>query len=89
MTFTQNGTTVAGVYSGGTMLCGGARTDFGNGVTTNGIVNGVTVTFDIKNVHNTGTVSGSTMRGTVVTENPVGVISRFPLNGTFAATKQP
>ena len=89
LTFSQSGSTVTGTYSGGTVLCGSSSTAFGEGAITNGIVTGATVAFDINTFHHTGTVSGSTMRGTVVTTNTPYLLSRYPINGAFTAIRQP
>jgi hypothetical protein len=94
LTFTQDGTTFSGSYAGGTITCfDGTDTysgDFGSGAVVTGTLSGQTVAydFDTSDWHNSGTVEGTSMNGTVTMRisDPSG--STTILHGTWAAAKQ-
>jgi hypothetical protein len=93
MTLAQTGTTFTGAYAGGLLACAGPGGSFSEqvagGSVATGTINGNAVTFDLDNSdwHNTGTISGATMSGTVVVKINDGTTT-FTLAGEFTATRQ-
>lgn len=93
ITLAQNGTTFSGAYAGGVFSCtgpgGSISEQVAGGAVASGTINGNTVQFDIDSPdwRNTGTISGSTMSGTVVVRATDGTTT-FTLSGDFNASKQ-
>ena len=93
MTLTQSGSTFTGTYAGGTLTCtgvfGSLTQQIGSGVVANGTVSGSSVSFnfDTTDWTNTGSMSGTTMTGSLVIRVTVGATSAV-LTGTFSAAKQ-
>jgi hypothetical protein len=93
LVLTQQGTTVSGTYSGGTLMCSGGgappSSAVGSGKIAAGTASGSTVTFDIFGSawHSTGTAGGTSMSGSV-TLYVVLNSTNYTLTGTWVATKQ-
>ena len=94
MTLTQSGTTFSGtVAAGGTLTCsspsGSDTESLGNDVIANGLINGNGIQFDIgtQDLHNTGTLSGNSMSGTVTIRVATGTATII-LTGNFTAVRQ-
>ena len=92
LSLTQTGSTFTGTTTGGLISCsgpGGSASDvLGNDVVANGHIDGNAVQFDIstQDIHNTGTLSGNSMSGSVT----IRVVSSgvtFVLNGNFTAVR--
>lgn len=92
MTLAQNGTTFSGAYAGGLFSCSGPggsiSEQVAGGAVASGTIDGNSVQFDIDNAdwRNTGTISGSSMSGTVVVRATDGTTT-FTLTGDFTATR--
>ena len=92
MTLAQNGTTFSGAYSGGLLSCtgpGGSLSEqVAGGAVAAGTIDGNSVQFDIdtSDWRNTGTISGSSMSGTVVVRINDGTTT-FTLAGDFTASR--
>jgi hypothetical protein len=92
MNLTQNGTTITGTVSSGTVTCtgpGGTDTEnLGNDVIANGQINGTAVQFDIgtSDVHNVGTLNGNSISGAVTLRIAAGT-TIIILSGNFSAVK--
>lgn len=93
MTLAQNGTTFSGAYSGGVFACSGPggsiSEQVAGGAVASGTIDGNSVEFDIDSPdwRNTGTISGSSMSGTVVVRASDGTTT-ITLTGDFTASKQ-
>jgi hypothetical protein len=93
MTLAQSGSTFTGAVASGLVTCSASGSSFsdnlGNDVVANGQINGNAVQFDIgtSDVHNTGTVSGNSMSGTISLRVNTGSTT-VVLTGNFAAVKQ-
>jgi hypothetical protein len=93
LTLTQSGATFSGTYAGGTLTCttplGPVVQQITTGVVANGTVSESAVSFnlDTSDWTNTGSISGTTMTGTLVVRVVIGGTSAV-LTGSFTATKQ-
>src|SRR5215467_5881863 len=93
LTLTQTGSTFTGTASGGSITCFGPTGSFNdnldNDVVTNGVVSGNNVAFDIgsADAHNAGTISGSSMNGTLTLRITAGTTA-VVLTGNFTAVRQ-
>jgi hypothetical protein len=93
LTLTQQGTTVSGNFSGGTLTCSGGgappSTALGSGTIAAGTASGSTVAFDLGGNywHNTGTAAGTSMSGAVTLSVALNNMN-YTLTGTWVATKQ-
>lgn len=93
LTLTQSGATFSGSYAGGTLTCttplGPVQQQIPTGVVANGTISGSSVSFnfDTSDWSNTGSISGTTMTGTLVVRVVFGATSAV-LTGGFTATKQ-
>ena len=92
-TLTQSGTTFTGTTAGGTISClaNGSTfsSDLGGDVIANGVINGNSVQFDIgtQDIHNVGTLTGSSIAGVVTLRVQTGTTTVI-LSGNFTAVKQ-
>ena len=92
LSLTQSGSTFTGTTSGGLISCSGpggtASEGLGGDVVANGQVNGNAVQFDIstQDIHNSGTLSGNSISGTVTLRFASGGVT-FVLNGNFTAVR--
>ena len=93
VSITQSGSTFSGSYNGGTISCtdpsgtyGGA---IGSGTVVNGALSGNSVSFDLdtSDWHDTGSVNGSSMSGTVVIHLVVNG-SAVIVSGSWGAARQ-
>jgi hypothetical protein len=95
LTLTQTGETVSGAYNGGEVACSGPNGSFsfpaGSGDVVNGEVNGTTISFDLDSpeIHQSGTVTGSSMSGTATWQTFFGTETEaVTLTGTWEADRQ-
>jgi hypothetical protein len=90
MMLTQQGTTFSGSYSGGTLSCVGVgSSNIGTGTVVSGILagaNGIAFDMDTQDWRNTGTITGTSMSGTVRVKVNDGTTDQV-LNGSFAASR--
>jgi hypothetical protein len=93
LTLVQTGVTFSGTYAGGTLSCttplGPVTQQIPTGVVANGTISGSSVSFnfDTSDWSNTGSISNTTMTGTLVVRVTFGGTSAV-LTGSFTATKQ-
>jgi hypothetical protein len=93
LTITQQGNAFSGSYSGGTLTCttGGPTQSVavGTGAVVAGTVSGSTVSFDLdtSDWHDTGSVSGNSMSGSVTVRLAVDY-QTFTLTGNWGASRQ-
>lgn len=90
----QSGSTFSGSYSGGTVTCTGpggtASADINGGVVVNGTVNargGVSFELDTSDWRSTGTVTGTSMSGTVTARLNVGSGGLVLLSGSWSSSR--
>ena len=93
VSITQSGSTFSGSYNGGSISCADASGTYGgtigSGTVVNGSVSGNNVSFDLdtNDWHDTGSVNGSSMSGTVVIHLVVNGSSVI-VSGSWGAARQ-
>ena len=93
VSITQSGSTFSGSYGGGSISCTDATGTYGgtigSGTVVNGAVSGNNVSFDLDtgDWHDTGTVNGGSMSGTVVIHLVVDGSSVI-VSGSWGAARQ-
>lgn len=92
LSITQSGSTFSGSYSGGTMTCtsasGASSFLIGTGTIISGSLSGNSVSFDLdsSDCHNVGTLTGSSISGTVTVLLTVDA-TNYTLTGNFGAAR--
>lgn len=92
LSITQSGTTFSGSYSGGTITCltpsGSSSGLIGTGAVVSGSISGNVVTFDLDtgDWHNSGSISGGSMSGTVSVRLTISGTT-YVLSGSFGAAR--
>lgn len=92
LSITQSGSTFSGSYSGGTLTCntpsGSSSVAIGGGAVVSGSISGNSVSFnlDTSDWHNSGTMTGGSMSGTVTVYLTVDGTT-YTLTGNFGAAR--
>lgn len=92
LSITQSGSSFSGSYSGGTLTCitpsGSSSVAIGGGAVVSGSISGNSVSFnlDTSDWHNSGTITGGSMSGTVTVHLTVDGTT-YTLTGNFGAAR--
>ena len=92
LSITQSGATFSGSYSGGTLTCltpsGSSSGLIGTGAVVSGSLSGNAVSFDLDtgDWHNSGSISGGSMSGSVTVRLTISGTT-FVLSGNFGAAR--
>jgi hypothetical protein len=92
LSITQSSSSFSGSYAGGTLTCltpsGSSSVAIGGGAVVSGSISGSNVSFDLDtgDWHNTGTINGGSMSGTVTVQLVISGTT-YVLSGNFGAAR--